>query len=89
MRPVAVVVLDVLVDDGFKVTSAYDEPAIDALPANEATNRSAKALARGARIGARMVRMPWEQKTSSKLAVNLVSRSLIRNLTGRPRWASS
>jgi hypothetical protein len=36
MRPVAVVVLDELVDDGFKVTSAYDEPAIDALPANGA-----------------------------------------------------
>ena len=35
-RPVAVVVLDELVDDGFKVTSAYDEPAIDALPANGA-----------------------------------------------------
>ena len=40
-------------------------------------------------MGVRMVRMPWEQKASSKLAVNLVSRSQIRNLTGRPRWANS
>src|ERR1039458_10545467 len=36
MRPVAVVVLNVLVDDGFKVTSADDEHAIDAFPANGA-----------------------------------------------------
>ena len=36
MRPVAVVVLDVLVDDGFKVTSADDEHAIDKFPANGA-----------------------------------------------------
>jgi hypothetical protein len=36
MRPVAVVVLDVFTDDGFEVTSADDEHAIDALPADGA-----------------------------------------------------
>jgi hypothetical protein len=39
-------------------------------------------LARGAWIGVRMIRMPSEQKTSSKPAVNLASRSRIRNFTG-------
>ncbi len=39
------------------------------------TKRSAKALARGARTGVRMIRMPSVRKTSSKAAVNLVSRS--------------
>jgi hypothetical protein len=44
------------------------------------TKRSAKALA--PRIGVRMVRMPSEAKASSKLEVNLASRSRIRSLTG-------
>ena len=53
------------------------------------TSRSANALARGARTGVRMIRMPSERNTSSKLAVNLASRSRIRNVTGRARSASS
>jgi hypothetical protein len=40
-------------------------------------NRSVIALAGGARIGARMVRMSAPVKTASKSAVNLLSRSRI------------
>src|SRR5664280_1345182 len=48
------------------------------------TQRSAKALARGDRTGVLITRMPSERNTSSKLVVNLVSRSRIRNLIDRP-----
>jgi hypothetical protein len=36
MRPVAVVMVDVLMDDGFEVTAANDEYAIEALPTDGA-----------------------------------------------------
>jgi len=52
-------------------------------------DRSAKALARGARTGVRMIWIRSEPKTSSKLAVNLASRSRTRNLIGRARSVSS
>jgi transposase len=53
------------------------------------TKRSAKAFARGALVGVRMMRMPSARKTSSKLEVNLVSRSRIKNLTGWTRSSSA
>ena len=43
--------------------------------------RSQMALARGARTGLLMILMPSAAKTASKEAVNLVSRSRMRNLT--------
>ena len=43
------------------------------------TKRSAIALARGARTGVRMMRTSMAVKTASKAAVNLASRSRIRN----------
>src|SRR5713226_6731701 len=43
------------------------------------TQRSAKALAFGARMGVQITSVPSERKTSSKLEVYLESRSLIRN----------
>jgi hypothetical protein len=49
----------------------------------------AKPLARGARTGVLITRMPSEPSTSSKLAVNLVSRSRTRNLMDLPRSARS
>jgi hypothetical protein len=42
-------------------------------------NRSAIAFARGARTGVRMMRMSAPAKTAWKAAVNLLSRSRIRN----------
>jgi hypothetical protein len=50
------------------------------------TKRSAKAFARGERTGVRMVSTPIEANTSSKLEVNLVSRSRMRNRKRRPCW---
>src|ERR1035437_7126699 len=52
-------------------------------------NRSAYAFARGERIGVRMVSTPIETNTSSKLAVNLVSRSRMRNRNRRPASSRS
>src|SRR3989337_30753 len=49
------------------------------------TNRSAKALARGARIGVRMTRTPSVRNTSSNGTENLASRSRSRNLTSPSR----
>src|SRR5438105_15951960 len=46
------------------------------------TNRSANALARGARTGVKITSAPSLRNTSSKLPVNLESRSRIRNRTG-------
>jgi hypothetical protein len=53
------------------------------------TQRSAKALAFGARMGVQMTCVPSERKTSSKLEVYLESRSLIRNRRRVPRSARS
>jgi len=69
----AVVVLDVLVDHGSEVATAEDETQSKHLRRMVPTKRSAKAFARGARIRVRLVRMPPEVTTSSKLIVNLVS----------------
>jgi hypothetical protein len=41
--------------------------------------RSAIAFARGARIGVRMIRMSAPAKTASNAAVNVLSRSRIKN----------
>jgi hypothetical protein len=46
------------------------------------TNRSANAFARGDRIGVLLILTLSEWNTSSKLAVNSVSHSRMRNLAG-------
>ena len=89
MRPVAVVVLDVPMDDGFEVASAEDEHPIQTFTSDSAD----EALSEGVCTG-RLDRSSDRpdaigRKTSSNPAVNLVSRSRIRSLTGRARWASS
>src|SRR5690349_16719623 len=53
------------------------------------TKRSAIALARGARTGVLMMRTPIAVKTASKAAVNLASRSRIRNWNWRPASSRS
>src|SRR5665213_1953991 len=89
MGPVAVVVLDVLVDDSFEMSTTEDEHPVQAFTPDGTNEALGEGVCSGARIGVRMVRMPSERNTSSKLVVNLVSRSRIRNLTGCARWASS
>lgn len=85
MRPVTVVMGGTLGEGAIEVATTEDDHSGKALRRIVPTKRSAKALARGARIGVRMIRMPSNRKTSSKLAVNLVSRSRIRNRTGCAR----
>ena len=53
------------------------------------TQRSAKAFALGERTGVRMASMPIEANTASKLVVNLVSRSRMRNRNRRPASSRS
>src|ERR1039458_8274493 len=55
----------------------------------EPTKRSATEFALGARTGVFTIRMPSARNTSSKPTVNFVSRSRMRNLTGRERSAST
>ena len=89
MRPMAVVVVDVLSEDGFELTPVEDQHPVETLAADGADEALGKALARGARIGVRMVRIRSEQNTSSKPVVNLASRSRTKNLTGSVRSAST
>src|SRR5829696_3442302 len=53
------------------------------------TKRSAIALARGARTGVRMMRTLLAVTTASKAAVNVASRSRMRNRTRRPASSRS
>jgi hypothetical protein len=84
----AVVVVEELTEHRFKVMAAEDEYPVEALASDGADERSANALARGARTWVRMIRAPSARKTSSKLDENLASRSRMRNLTGCARTAS-
>ena len=81
MGTMAVVVLDVAVEDAKEVTAAGDQEVVQALLATVPTQRSATALALGAWIGVRMTWAPTPRQTSSKARVNLLSRSWIRNRT--------
>src|ERR1700688_3393419 len=82
-----VAAIDVLRRDGFELAPLKDQHRVETLAADRAdeSNRSAKALARGARTGVRMILFRLERKTSSKLDVNFASRPRTRSLTGLPR----
>ena len=66
MGTMAVVVLDVAVEDAKEVTAAGDQEVVQALLATVPTQRSATALAFGAWIGVRMTSAPSPCQTSSK-----------------------
>ena len=59
--------------------SSGDQEAVEAFAADVPIQRSAIALARGAWTGVWMMRTPTAVNTASKAAVNLASRSRIRN----------
>jgi hypothetical protein len=80
-----VVMADVDREDSFEVLAVHDQDPVEALAACGADPRSMKAFARGARTGVRIVRMPSERNTSSNEAVNLLSRSWIKNRIGSVR----
>ena len=80
VRPMAIVMIDVLAQDQPQVPFAGDQHPVQALAAALAIQRSAIAFARGARTGVLMIRTAAEVNTASNAAVNLVSRSLTKNL---------
>jgi hypothetical protein len=81
MRALLVVVAEVLPQDGFKVASPEHQGPVEALDASRPHGPLSGRVPRGERTGALMISAPSDLKTSSKLTVNFVSRSRIRNLT--------
>jgi hypothetical protein len=77
--PVAVVVVLVLVEHGGGVPSIDDQDGSRSSRRMLPTKRSAIALARGARAGVLIMRKSMAVKTASNAAVNLASRSRMRN----------
>jgi hypothetical protein len=73
-----VVVLEVDIEHSLHVRTPEDEHPIQALSRTVRTHRSAKALARGARMGVQITWAPSVRKTSSKLETYFESRSLMR-----------
>ena len=81
-----VVVADVGREDSVEVASVDDQRhSRRTVP----IHRSMNALARGARTGVRIVRMASVRNTSSNAAVNLLSRSWIKNRIGSARSTKS
>src|SRR5437773_1801128 len=89
MWAVLVVVRGVLVEDGGEVSFAGDEHPVEAFASGGADQRSAYALARGARGGVLMTSTPAAVNTVSKTAVNFASRSCSRNRRSSARWSRS
>ena len=90
VRPMPVVVEDVLGQDLLEMAATEDEKPVQALAACGANKALRdKEFALGARTGVFTIRMPSARNTSSKPTVNFVSRSRMRNLTGRERSAST
>jgi hypothetical protein len=89
MRPAAIVVAGVGVQDSLEMSLAAYERPVQALSAHRPHPRSAKALARGARIRVRMTLTPSVRKTSSNAPEYLASRSQIRNRMGGDRLSST
>ena len=85
MRALSVVVADVLAKDPFEMTMAKNEAPVEAF----GPDGSHPALRVGDRTGVRIVSVPIEANTSSKLAVNFVSLSRMRNLKDRLRSTKS
>src|SRR4029450_2327350 len=79
---VLVVMADASAHDLLKLAPTEDKHPVEAFAAQASHQRSAGAFARGARTGVRITRIPSERNTSSKLRVNLLSRSRTRNRTG-------
>ena len=89
MRAVFVVVDDVVGQDGFQMAAAQNQHPVEALASDGADEAFGEGVEPGARTGVRMVLMPSDPKTSSKLEVNLASRSRIQDWTGWGRSAST
>jgi hypothetical protein len=82
VRPVFVVVNDVVGQGVLQMASTEDQHPVEALATNSADEALIERIGPWSLGRLRMVRMCSDRKTSSKLEVNLASRSRIRNLTG-------
>jgi len=88
VRPMLVVVDQVLGQDPFEVPAAEDQHPVGALTSDGADEALGIGVARGALIGMRTIRMPSALKTSSKLEVNgtvALSRTTRRKASDEPR----
>ena len=77
MGSVGVVVLDVLLQHRCEVARSGNQEVVEAFPA-QGSDEPFRDRVR-ARTGVRMIRMSAAARTASKAAVNLLSRSRIRN----------
>ena len=84
VRSCLVVVVDVLGEGPFEVTSGDHEEMVETVSAHGAHPSFGERVGLGARTGVRMTVTPIDATTASKLAVNFVSRSRIRNRGRRP-----
>jgi hypothetical protein len=84
-----VVVPDVFLQKPCQVTAAEEEDPVEALCPHCPDPTLRVGVGSGRANGVLMIRMASEAKISSKLAVNLASRSRIRNLNDRPRSTRS
>ena len=89
VRPVSVVMGDVLGQDAFEVATTEDQRSVEALSADGADGAFGEGVGSGSSDGVRMMRTHSALKTSSKLEVNLASRSRTRNRTGSTQSSSA
>jgi hypothetical protein len=78
VRPLRVVVGEVVAERPVEMTPTEDEGPVKAFTSEGADPSFGEGVALGARTGVRMAAMPSAAKTASKLLVYLASRSLIR-----------
>ena len=84
MGAVGVAVRDVLGEHGIPMAAAEDEHPVEALATQRADHALTDRVGPGARTGLLMILVPSAAKAASKEAVNLVSRSRMRNSGGGP-----
>ena len=89
VRPMLVVMPDVVAKDCFEVVATENERPVGHSSRTVRTQRSAIAFARGDLTGVLITSISSEANTSSKLAVNFASRSRIKNRNDRACSARS
>ena len=84
----AVVMIDIHGQERLQLTPVEDQHPVETLAADRADEALGEGVGPWAPTGVRMIRIRSDRNTSSKLVVNLVSRSRTKNRTGRARSAS-
>ena len=89
VRTMIIVVTLEVAQHGSGVAFVVDQEPVEEFAADRPTKRSAIAFALGARTGVLMIRMSMAVNTASKAAVNLLSRSRMRNRKRRSASSKS